>query len=246
MHAQLRRQREHVAAAASDLGIAIEPTLTTVQARPDGRVAVVVTMSADATRTEHDELLARSALHVALSDSFPGADVHVLARPCTPAPPRPSRVAPPGAWPVPSASEWVRRQATCVHEWACQAAVTMAQSACERVITTLPWRDADGMRARVPLLVERTLTHMVKGAYDPLVGAGNVDALLPPIDGVMVAYDVQAVLAEVTGALGRAPVSQLELVETAYALVRSQAAKKEATRRLCDVLFDTSRDIFFP
>lgn len=241
MTARLRRQHAVVAEIAADLGLTLDAPLTTVETLKNGSVAVVATLAPVAGRTEAEELLARSALHAALLDALPHADVHVLARPplsaTTNAVPGAAPTAKSAAFPATKASEWVRLQSACVHEWACQAAVTMAHAACERVIDSLPWRDAAGMRLRIPSVVRTTVDNMVRGAFDPLMSAGNVDALLPPLGGVLVPYDLEAVCAEATGALGRPPASQLELVEMAYTLTCGGAARKPATRLLCEALF---------
>ena len=91
------------------------------------------------------------------------------------------------------ASQWITAQAKGVHDWAVTAAIMLARASYDRVIDSYPWKDVDAMRARMKYLVNQTVTNLQSGLADDVLSRGNVDAVLPALEGLLPVFD-QAVV----------------------------------------------------
>ena len=64
--------------------------------------------------------------------------------------------------------------------------------------------DQDGMRARIPMAVERTLANLTNGTPDPLMVNFCVDLILPPLESVIRSDETIAVYSDLARTRRRA------------------------------------------
>lgn len=225
------------------MGLVLNKELSCADLRPDGRVQI--TAAVDTFPVSEDERrLVQSAVHCVILDEFrevnPWAlDVQVIV----PIPLDDGDRAPPTdhvVHPTRRASQWIGEQADAVQRWARIAAVSLFQGSADRILSTYPWRDADAMRARIPILIDALSRVIVDDLKDPThLALGYVDQFLPPLKGVVKAADIEAVLRDATATNGGTrPVSVLEVYELAYeAVVSGTRALAPATINLYYALF---------
>ena len=216
---------------ASDLNIPLEPVTSDVTIGDDGLVRINA-MPMHLPTTNDERSMMQSALHVAILDSFrhevaslSKLHIQVIVPTCdmTDAPC--------------SATEWIQTQQRTINDLTQTTAQTMVHSAYNHVIRAYPWRDVDNMVVRAMRLIDIFKTNMtLTGAFDPVISSGNVDALLPPIQGLVKNYTAKVILRDVTSYLRRPPVSLLELYESVFKMRTAWCASLE-TMQLYTVLF---------
>lgn len=95
--------------------------------------------------------------------------------------------------------------------------MSMAKASYECVVNAYPWRDAAAMKAAIPALLIGIAARLRESQTDPAL-QGNVDAILPPMDGLLHHFDRDVVFVEVERFLGRPPQTLLETYESAIRL----------------------------
>lgn len=224
----------HLHTIASDLNIPLDPLMSDVSVDSDGRV-LINAMPMNLPTTDEERSLMQSALHVAILDSFQyvtpltNVQVQIIVPTC-------QQEQNTNDTPCPTTS-WIKVQHETINEFAQTTAHTMVQSVYARVLRSYPWRDMENMYVRAIRLVEIFKANMMlSGAFDPIISNGNVDALLPPIHGLINNYTTKVVLRDVTSYLGRTPASLFEVYECVYRMRKTWCASLE-TMQLYSLLF---------
>jgi hypothetical protein len=210
--------------AASDLDLVLDPPLTTIRQTDLGysMVASVATFPED----DIARLLMQSALHVALHEEFgETVDIRVVV-------PRPLKGPVITLPPVPNdafPTVWMQEYLKLGHERVREYAIVFAHAAYTQAVYALPWRDAGAMAARIPALLEMTAlavdTHRTVSVL-----MGNVDIILPPMEGLVLPMDRPVVEDEVARAIGRPAATLMELYETVWRLVNTGRTTQQTLR----------------
>lgn len=210
---------------AGDLGVEVNTTLSQVCLLGDTYSVSVTT--AQTVATEFQRSMMQSALHASLQEEFEDDKVDIrVTVPCAQTEPLTSVTPLPTEW----FSEWPNQQR---HQ---EFAMVFAQLAYRHVVYALPWRERRAMLARIPQLVQRSMEHVSCGFVDP-VAEGDLDAVLPPMESMVLPLDIPVIQSEVALHLCRAPKSLLELYETVYRLGRSLMRMTPQTANLYVRLF---------
>lgn len=209
-----RHMEARLARAARDADVELDMNLTCVQRHGAGYR--VVASAATFPESEEARWYMQTALHVLVLDEFSEVppdhlDVQVVV---------------PHALPTPPAElpthQFVTEQVLAKTDYSFLFLVTTARAAYTRVVDSYPWRDAEAMHARIPALMHRILRNLAAQHTDPALH-GNVDAILPPLEGLLAPLDREHVAHEVARRLGRPPKTLLELYETVFCLARNNS-----------------------
>lgn len=244
----LRHMESRVAHAARDANLKIDPMLTSVTEDSDtGALTVLATISNFPNTHEEAELM-RSALHAVLLDEFCNLVPELTVRVFVPPPLRAEPLRLDDFWSVTkqcqdtppfaasgTVTDWIQSQVSGGNEYITNYFLTLVSSSYRRVIDAYPWRDRNAMQALVPKLVAETMTRLEAGVTDH-ASRGDVDAILPPLDAVLLPFDQSVVHAEITAMLGRQPSSLLHLYECVFALCQTHKGRAQ-TRQLYERLF---------
>lgn len=218
---------------ADDLQIPVDADLTDVTCRTDGTVAITTTVDGfPDTDIQRDMWM--SSLHLEILHEFQNvcniADVQVIVPQCTDSYPHKPRLITP--------TDWIQEQLGGVREYIVTSAMMMVQAAYRRTIDAYPWRNKDGMRARLPELVAVARTNILHGRMSPIVTQGNVDDILVPMEGILSQADVACVWNDTTALLGGVrPRNLLLCYETLFYGVAHGASLSRAAQVLFHCLF---------
>jgi hypothetical protein len=134
------------------------------------------------------------------------------------------------------ATAWINEQVNGGNEWMTVYTLTLASQAYNHVLDAYPWRDHEAMKALIPHLISQVLQHVASGGIHPVI-KGNVDAILPPFDAVLLPFDQSVVHLEVMSTLGGVqPTSLLHTYEVVHHIGRTQKCRAQ-TRQLFERLF---------
>lgn len=216
----LRHMEARLMRAAADANVALDPGLTSIE-RVDERFRIIASCDAF-PKTEEERSFMQSAVYVVIIHEFrelqpDDMDVRVIV---------PHALAP--ACQTMPCNGLVSEQLIARSECAMLYVVKMVKAAYTEVIDGYAWRDADAMRDSVPFHLQRIVQNLAKFQTHPAM-YGNVDDILPPIEGLLPKFDRDVVVHEVTRHLKRLPRTLLELYETAFHLARSGRTQKQVT-----------------
>lgn len=221
-------------AIASDINVPLDPVTSGVSVDCDGKV-LINAMPMNLPTTDEERSIMQSALHVCILDSFQyvtplsNLQVQIIVPTC-------QQENSADDTPCPTTS-WIKLQHETINEFAQATACTMVQGVYAKVLRSYPWRDMENMYVRAIRLIEIFRTNMmISGAFDPVISSGNVDGLLPPIQGLINNYTAKVVLRDVTVYLGRPPTSLFEIYECVYRMRKAWCASLE-TMQLYNRLF---------
>lgn len=168
--------------------------------------------------TEEEYKLLQSAVHIIVQETLASADVVIYVSVSYPAW---YAKAPNVPLPKAAASVWITHQGVAMRDWFKTALENFVVQSCDRVITSYPWRDAGAMRARTAQLAAHAMRRFSAGQTCALL-EGNMDSLLPPLEGILGEYDRGVVHRfVVTKMEGRTPASLLDQYEAVYFLSRA-------------------------
>ena len=212
-----RHMEGRLVRAARDAYVELDSQLTSIE-RDDAGVYHVIASAASFPESEDARWYMKAALHTIILDEFTELrpeemDVHVIVPHTLPKPPSE----------VPS-NEFLTEKIVAKTDYSLLYLVTIAKSAYVNVVESYPWRDAPAMQAAIPPLIQRIVRNLAEQRTDPALH-GNVDAILPPLGGLLNPLDCGVVVKEVTRHLGREPKTLLELYETTFCLARANNPK---------------------
>ena len=224
-------------ATATGVGLSLDPELSCVQPLENGTVRLVASVDSFPTSAE-ERRLSQSALHAALLEDFSDVsdvDVRVFLPPVateTPAdtPEKTSKV-------LVLASVRIRDWNKGVQDYASRSALQLALSSYHCVVDSYPWVDRHAMRARIPMAVQQTITHMTDGTRDPLLTDHCVDLILPPIESVLRHDDTIPVYFDVVRVIGGTPRTILEFYEVVYLSVTNGIPVSNSTHAVFHRVF---------
>lgn len=211
----MRHLLKQIDAVCKNLDVQIVPCLSRADRTVDGKVRIAISCSNVSQNAEARRLM-RSALFCALTDTLDVSDLHVFLPPpvvddCG------------AATACVVVSEWTTSWIAVQCEAARAQIAATAHVEFARVYTEMlrrwcylgtlhayPWRDADVMVNRLAFLMQRS--PVCSSAAD----VGNVDDLLPPVETILVPFDVDVVVGHADRVLGRKVSSLLELYEVVY------------------------------
>lgn len=235
----VREMESRLLRLAKDIGVPLDAPLSSVDRTNEG-IYRIVASSQSSPETEDERMWSQSALHACILDEFEAdvgsanIDVHVLVPPVT----RHGFSIQTVTTLEHSASVWIKQQLEGVHDMALQCTKTLARSCYTRVVEAYPWKSKDAMLSKIDLLVVRAVTNMSLGQTDPVM-KGNVDAILPPIHGILPPFDEEYVRDDILRYRnGVPPDSILDLYETVFRAVHDpNVTTKTATITLYAYLF---------
>lgn len=234
----VRRMEADLHRLASDVGVPLEPSLSSVTRRDDGVLAVVASAS-EFPPNDEERKLQRSALHAAIlhglqTEETGALDVRIVL-------PRPMDAVRRDArgYDTP-ASVAIRTQLHGVQNFVRHAYIQLFDYSLRKVVDAYPWRDADAMTAHAGQIFARTRDAMDGGRLGECIDtvlAGMVDELLPPLEAFHSAYDCDLVLNEASTRLGHPPRSRLELYDLVWKIGQAEAITHHSTIHLYNALF---------
>lgn len=219
---------------ATAVGLPLDRDFSCVQRLENGTVRLIATTD-KFPETESERRMSQSALHAALLEDLsdvPNLDVRVFIPPVSN---EGDTIAPATAPHL--ASHRIRLWNRALQDYATKATVQFAHNSYHCVVNSYPWLDQEGMRARIPMAVERTLANLTNGTPDPLMANFCVDLILPPLESVIRSDETIAVYSDLVRVLGGELSSIMQFYEALYLCVTHRMDVSDAAVRVYGRVF---------
>lgn len=201
------------------LGVEFDPALSSVECDQDIHyVSIALTTLPEDERSRD---MMRSATHVMILTLFPGLRISVSIH-APPPPPSAAPLSPPSRCPPSeTVSAWLRTQQWKTSNLALGSCRNLLRATFQSILTSLPWRDTEGMQARFRSTSASAIDRFQSGDTTMLFAPYYCDYFLPRPEGVVDLLELFYVNQDVSRVLGRKAESLLEFYEILHAICRA-------------------------